>query len=59
MMESKSIEASVSIEKSQLKVEVVGTSNPKNLGVAYIGEKEFLVSKVLKYIIQPMITLIL
>ena len=38
--------------KSQMTVEVIGTSNTKNLSVAYIGEKEFHVSKVIKYTIQ-------
>ena len=38
--------------KSQLKVEIVGTSNTKNLSNTYIGEKEFNVNKVIKYTIQ-------
>ena len=39
-------------EKSQIKVEVIGTSNTKHLRAAYIGEKDFHVNKVLKYTIK-------
>ena len=39
-------------EKSQIKVEVIGTSNTKHLRAAYIGGKDFHVNKVLKYTIK-------
>ena len=40
------------IDPREKKVEVIGTSNTKNLRAKYIGEKEFHVNKVLKYTIK-------